>query len=198
LQAARPDAFARRGDPIETYAAARYRPSRLPSSKPNLMFGFEVSLACRSPSRKGYANVGLYRIEGMANRNWLTAWISRADDGSAVEFSFESKKRCSSSSGRNEINCSGSLWRNFLRAAVRQAFSESHTLPDPTLYKGLAPKVGLLSSDLVLAITAFHEKYEEVRTWLPLMVEDRERKFSYSPTYILGPLVMLSETSSPL
>ena len=32
-------------------------------------------------------------------------------------------------------------------------FLEAHTLSEPVLYKALAPKIGLLSSDLVIAIT---------------------------------------------
>jgi hypothetical protein len=66
-------------------------------------------------------------------------------------------------------------------------FFEAHVLSEPTLYKALAPKLGLLPSNLILAITEFHKNIQEARTWLPLMADNPERKYTYGPLYVLTP-----------
>jgi hypothetical protein len=70
---------------------------------------------------------------------------------------------------------------------IDKHFLEAHALPEPTLYKALAAKIGLLSADLVIAITGFHKNYQEVRTWLPLLIENPERGYYYSRSYLLVP-----------
>lgn len=64
---------------------------------------------------------------------------------------------------------------------------ERNTLTDPHLYRSLASKLGTLEPDLVLAITDFHAKYQSVRDWLPKLVADEKRPFSYSVLSFLNP-----------
>jgi hypothetical protein len=66
-------------------------------------------------------------------------------------------------------------------------FVEAQKLSEPTLYKALAPKIGLLSPDLVLAITEFHKNFQEARSWLPLLVENKERGYGYFSLSVLEP-----------
>lgn len=66
-------------------------------------------------------------------------------------------------------------------------FVEAHTLPEPLLYKALAPRLGLLPVDLVLSITAFHKNVQETRAWLPRLVLDPDRRYGYSVSYVLIP-----------
>jgi hypothetical protein len=70
---------------------------------------------------------------------------------------------------------------------IDRHFVAAQTLSEPILYKALAPKIGSLSTDLVLAITEFHKNFHQARTWLPLMIENNERGYSYSPLYVLIP-----------
>jgi hypothetical protein len=55
------------------------------------------------------------------------------------------------------------------------------------LYKALAPKIGLLSPDLIISITEFHKNFQEVRTALPLLIEKPQRKYSYVASTVLVP-----------
>ena len=64
---------------------------------------------------------------------------------------------------------------------------EAHKLSEPQLFKALAAKVGLLSPDLVMAITEFHQNCQEARTWFPLLIEDDDRKYSYVSSAVLTP-----------
>jgi hypothetical protein len=66
-------------------------------------------------------------------------------------------------------------------------FLEAHPLSEPIFYKALAPKIGLLTADLVLAITAFHGNFQRVRTSLPLLIEVTDRGFTYSASTVLIP-----------
>lgn len=66
-------------------------------------------------------------------------------------------------------------------------FLERIKLSEPTLYRALASKIGLLDSELILAITKFHADFEAVRTWLPRLVRDKNRKFDHSVLYVLLP-----------
>ena len=66
-------------------------------------------------------------------------------------------------------------------------FFEAHVLSEPTLYKSLAPKLGLLPTNLILAVTEFHKNIQEARTWLPLMADNPERQYTYGPLYVLHP-----------
>lgn len=66
-------------------------------------------------------------------------------------------------------------------------FLEQNTLPEAHLYKALADKIGMLSPDLVLSITRFHQSFHTAKTSLPLLVPDPERHFTYSASYVLIP-----------
>jgi hypothetical protein len=64
---------------------------------------------------------------------------------------------------------------------------ERNTLTDPLLYRSLATKLGLLEPELVLAITSFHANYQSVRDWLPRLIHNEKRPFSYSILSLLNP-----------
>lgn len=66
---------------------------------------------------------------------------------------------------------------------------EALSLSEPMLYKAIATKIGLLDTDLVVAITEFHKNFQEVRTWLPLLVHTEERSPIWSETAVLKPAV---------
>ncbi len=66
-------------------------------------------------------------------------------------------------------------------------FAQAHTLSEPLLYKQLASKIGMLSPDLIIAITEFHQNLQEVRTWLPLLIERDDRKYDYGTSSVLIP-----------
>jgi hypothetical protein len=66
-------------------------------------------------------------------------------------------------------------------------FFEEYTLSDPNLYEALAPRLGLLATDLVLAITEFHNNIQQARIWLPRLAENADRKYTYGPLYVLSP-----------
>lgn len=66
-------------------------------------------------------------------------------------------------------------------------FLEANTLPEPTLYKALAPKLGLLSADMVVAVTRFHASFQAMKAGLPLLLENKERGYSHSVLNVLLP-----------
>ena len=68
-----------------------------------------------------------------------------------------------------------------------QHFLDANKLSDPLLYKALAPKLGLLPADLVIAVTQFHNNFESARSWLPLLVDDDTRGYRHSVLYVLIP-----------
>lgn len=64
---------------------------------------------------------------------------------------------------------------------------ERVSFEEPKLYQALASKVGLLPPDLILQLTEFHANYQEVRQWLPRLIEKKERGFTYSVSCLLEP-----------
>lgn len=66
-------------------------------------------------------------------------------------------------------------------------FLEAYKLSEPMFYKTLAPQIGLLSADLVIAITEFHRNFQEVKISLPLLVENSDRGYDYSWSSVLIP-----------
>lgn len=66
-------------------------------------------------------------------------------------------------------------------------FLERNPLSEPLLYKALAPKIGLLSADLIVAITEFHKNFQEAKTSLPLLIDNPERKYGYRASVVLVP-----------
>lgn len=69
---------------------------------------------------------------------------------------------------------------------IDNEFLDTHLLPEPLLYMALAPKLGLLSADLILAITEFHKNVADARLWLSVMVKFRDKSL-YSISTILEP-----------
>jgi hypothetical protein len=68
-------------------------------------------------------------------------------------------------------------------------FVQANKLRDPILYPALASKLGMLPAELVMHITRFHENFQKAKEDLPLLVEDKERGFSYSVLTVLEPAV---------
>ena len=84
------------------------------------------------------------------------------------------------------VHVNGGTTRNPI-VKFDEHFLEAHSLSEPLLYKALAPKIGLLSSDLILYITEFHQKFQEARMSLPLLVDKPGRKYGYSVATVLVP-----------
>ncbi|WP_426129894.1 hypothetical protein [Pararhizobium sp. PWRC1-1] len=76
-------------------------------------------------------------------------------------------------------------------------FLELMRLQDPLLYKALASKLGLLDPKLILAITDFHTNVEMTRSSLPLIVENKDRGYSYSPLAVLTPATAAIQDIKP-
>lgn len=70
---------------------------------------------------------------------------------------------------------------------IDEHFLEAHAPTEPSIYKALASKVGLLSVDVVLPIAEFYRQYEEMRLALPLLIEKKERGYDYGFSYVLKP-----------
>ena len=50
-----------------------------------------------------------------------------------------------------------------------QDFVDDHVLSEPLVYHTLLSKLGLLSADLVVAITAFHSNLQRAKSGIPLL-----------------------------
>jgi hypothetical protein len=70
---------------------------------------------------------------------------------------------------------------------VDEQFLEAFELPEPLLYKAIASKIGLLDAELVIAITQFYSNFQQVKAWLPLLVERPDREYSYPTSFVLQP-----------
>jgi hypothetical protein len=66
-------------------------------------------------------------------------------------------------------------------------FIAAHVISEAILYKALANKLGLLPAELIIAITAFHKNIQQVRTALPLLIDDRTRGYTYGAGHVLVP-----------
>jgi hypothetical protein len=66
-------------------------------------------------------------------------------------------------------------------------FVAAHVISEPMLYKALAPKLGLLPSELIIGITSFHKNIQEMKNWLPLLIDNPERKYNYGVSHVLVP-----------
>ncbi|AVF02747.1 MULTISPECIES: hypothetical protein [Devosia] len=64
---------------------------------------------------------------------------------------------------------------------------ERSVLSHPTIYLALSNKLGILKPDLILAITKFHADCQEVRDWLPKLLPDEKRGYTYSVLHLLDP-----------
>lgn len=77
----------------------------------------------------------------------------------------------------------------FRRHEIDEHFLAAHKLSEPVLFKALAPKIGLLPPHLALAIAEFYQRLQEVVLWLPLLAENKDRRFGYSRMAVLKPVV---------
>lgn len=75
-------------------------------------------------------------------------------------------------------------------------FIEWVSLPPLKLYPALEAKIGMLPSDLVLEVVMFYAHVEQAKTWLPKLVDDPERPFSYGIDFVLDPSIKAVEGSS--
>lgn len=66
-------------------------------------------------------------------------------------------------------------------------FLEMLSLPEPPMYRALAPKVGLLPPDLTLALVTFYSDVEDLRSGIPMLQEDKTRGYDYSVLVVLRP-----------
>ena len=67
-------------------------------------------------------------------------------------------------------------------------FFVENQVSEPTLYRALAAKIGILDAALNLGITSFHRRAQEIRVWLPRLVKnDPTRPYTYSALYVLDP-----------
>jgi hypothetical protein len=80
---------------------------------------------------------------------------------------------------------------------INDHFVKWHTLSEPILYPALAPKIGILNSQLVLAITEFHKNFHEVKMALPLLVKVPERGYDLSPIILLEPALDAVQNIAP-
>lgn len=73
------------------------------------------------------------------------------------------------------------------RREIDAYFVDDHKLPEPTLYRALAAKVGMLPPEAVLAIARFHANASAAEVSLRRMIPDDKRGYVYSPLYVLEP-----------
>jgi hypothetical protein len=64
---------------------------------------------------------------------------------------------------------------------------ETLVVPPSDLYLSLAPRIGMLPSDLTLQVVSFYSTLEEVRLWVPRLEGDEARGYSYSVLSALKP-----------
>jgi hypothetical protein len=72
---------------------------------------------------------------------------------------------------------------------IDDQFIKDYTPSDPILYSALAPKIGLLSHDLVLEITRFYDNFQTAKDNLPLLVKHEARPVPYHVVTVLKPAV---------
>jgi GNAT superfamily N-acetyltransferase len=88
--------------------------------------------------------------------------------------------------------------REYQGRGFDRQFVEERKLSEPILYPALAPKIGLLPPDLVIAITAFHKNFQEARESISFLVDDDERKYGYGASWVLSPAVAAVNGIKPM
>lgn len=66
-------------------------------------------------------------------------------------------------------------------------FVTRNALPEATLFRALAAKVGLLSPDLTLEVTQFFQRVEEARAAVPFLMDQPSRRYTHSPLIVVDP-----------
>jgi hypothetical protein len=72
---------------------------------------------------------------------------------------------------------------------IDDQFVNDYIPNNPKLYPALAPKIGLLSHDLVLDITRFYDNYQTAKDNLPLLVKSDSRPVPDHVVTVLRPAV---------
>lgn len=90
----------------------------------------------------------------------------------------------------------------YLRSGIRgdsapQHFSGNWVLPDPLLYKALAPKLGMLPSIILEPLIKFYAYYNEAITHFPKILSDEERPVSYGVGWVLDPALRAIDEVQP-
>jgi hypothetical protein len=76
-------------------------------------------------------------------------------------------------------------------------FSDGFVLPEPTLYKALAPKIGMLSPEVLMPINRFYGFYGEAVRHLPKVLENDQRQISYGVEWVLDPAISAIDEVQP-
>jgi hypothetical protein len=76
-------------------------------------------------------------------------------------------------------------------------FSESFVLPEPTLFKALASKIGMLSPDVLLPVTRFYGYYGETVGHFPHILDDEDRAINYGVEWVLSPAISAIDEVQP-
>jgi len=77
--------------------------------------------------------------------------------------------------------------RNAIVRFDRHFIAAYGNISEAVLYRALAGKLGLLPAELILAITEFHKNIQEVRTGLPLLIDDPTRGYVHGASHVLIP-----------
>lgn len=82
--------------------------------------------------------------------------------------------------------------------SVPAHFSDSFILPEASLYKALAPKIGMLAPDLLMPIVRFYGLYGEVVAYFPKILEkNEESSISYGVEWVLEPAIRAIDGVEP-
>lgn len=72
-------------------------------------------------------------------------------------------------------------------------YTGNFVLPEPTLFRALAAKVGMLPPEILMPITRFYGFYGEVVGHFPKILEDNEHRISYGVEWVLDPAISAIE-----
>lgn len=89
------------------------------------------------------------------------------------------------------------LRSGFSADGVPRHFSESFVLPEPTLFNALAPKVGMLSPEVLIPVTRFYGYYGEAISHFPRILADKQRKIHYGVEWFLEPAINAIDEVQP-
>jgi hypothetical protein len=76
-------------------------------------------------------------------------------------------------------------------------FAGNFVLPDPTLFKALSAKIGMLSPEILKPITRFYAYYSEAIGHFPKILENNESGISYGVEWVLDPAISAIEEVQP-
>jgi hypothetical protein len=73
------------------------------------------------------------------------------------------------------------------KTAFDDHFLKANQLSEPMIYNALLPKIGLLEANLLAGVVRFYYDFQQVRWWLSLQKEDKDRGYNYSISSVLLP-----------